>query len=227
MIDETDQRLSDWVNSVLADVKVSLASPETQPKGKVVSLYLLDLAPVPSARGGRKIPPLQIALRYLVTAWADKPAVAHRLLGDLAFAAMEEEGFEVASEAPPVEVWQSLGLPPRPSFILKTIVRKARPQPEEPYVRVEPTVDSTPAVPLFGVVTGPGDVPLMGARVEHPTLNLNTRTDSKGRFRFTTVPAAPPSLLKVTAKGKEQSVTADPRSLAGEPLVIHFDELER
>ena len=70
-------------------------------------------------------------------------------------------------------------------------------------------------------------MPLMNARVEYPALNLYTRTDSSGKFRFTTVPPKPPPELRVQAKGKELSITADARSLAGEPLVIQFNDLER
>ena len=76
------------------------------------------------------------------------------------------------------------------------------------------------------MVVGPGDVPVMGARVECPALNRVTRTDGKGRFRLAAVPAAPPPQFLVTAKGRQRWVSPDLHALGGQPLVIRFDGLE-
>jgi len=226
LIHEVDGRLKDWVGSVLQGATVSLAAPNGQLKGSGVSLYLLQLTHRPPARGGKKRPPLQLLLRYLVTAWSEDPEDAHRMLGELVFAAMEHDEFEVEFDAAPAAIWTAFGAVPRPSFILGVPVRRERPQPEAPLVRSGVSLDSTAAVSLHGVVTGPGDLPLMGARVECPSLGLSAQTDSRGRFRFSTVPATPPPEFRVTAKGKALTIRADSRSLSGEAFVIHFDDLE-
>ena len=76
---------------------------------------------------------------------------------------------------------------------------------------------------LEGVVLGPQELPVVGARVELPALRLSTRTDSKGGFRFSAVPAQPASkLLRVTAKGRELSVQTE-ADAGRQPMVIHFD----
>jgi hypothetical protein len=45
--------------------------------------------------------------------------------------------------------------------------------------------------PLNGVVLGLDDVPLAGAEVELPALQLFTHTDYKGRFHFPTAAPGP------------------------------------
>jgi hypothetical protein len=63
----------------------------------------------------------------------------------------------------------------------------------------------------------------MNARVELPALELFTNTDSKGRFRFSAVPAAPGArLLRVRAKGQEFSINTEHAGSDTDPLVIHL-----
>jgi hypothetical protein len=76
---------------------------------------------------------------------------------------------------------------------------------------------------LDGQVFGPEDIPLMDARVELPALDLVTHTDSKGRFHFSAVPAAPGAkLLRVRAKGQEFSFNTEQAGSEKDPLVIHL-----
>jgi hypothetical protein len=58
-------------------------------------------------------PPLGISLRYLVTTWCENVKEAHRLLGDLMLAALEETKFEVEAIPAPVELWRAFGIAPR------------------------------------------------------------------------------------------------------------------
>lgn len=224
MIHEVDARLKDWVGKVLRDAPVSFAPPNNQLKGSGVSLYLLRLTELPPARGGKPRPPLQLSLRYLVTAWAEEQESAHRMLGELVFAAMEHEEFEVEFDPAPAAVWTALGAVPRPCFVLGVPLRKDRPQPDAPLVRGGVSLESSAVRNLNGLVTGPNDIPLMSARVECPALNLVTQTNARGRFQFSLVPVATALEFRVTAKGKSLTIRADAKSLSGEMLVIHFDE---
>ena len=226
MIDEVDRLLVEWVGSVLKGTPVSLAAPNGEVKGTGIYLYLMQLAEMPPARGGRKRPPLQMSLRYLVSASAEDPEEAHRLLGELVFAAMEREDTEVDFDPVLPAVWTAFGTAPRPSFTLRVPLRRERRQPEVALVRSGVAVQSTAAISIHGIVLGPGGVPLMNARVECPALNLVSQTDHHGRFRFSAVPATPPPEFRATAKGKVLLVRADSRSLGGDPLVIQFDKLE-
>jgi hypothetical protein len=139
-IDEAGDRLRRWVQAVAGavspDVSVSLDPPAAAPAGRGVGLYLLELEAAPVGQGARR-PALRLALRYLVTAWAEAPALAHRLLAAIAFAALEARESEVVAELRPLapEAWAAFGVPPRPSLFLRVPVEKARPPVETPVVR--------------------------------------------------------------------------------------------
>lgn len=225
MIQQVDQDLKEWVGSVVSGVDVSLGPPQDAGERLRVEVYLLDLLHTPPATGSRT-PPLQISLRYLVTTWAETPEDAHRILGELVFAAMAHKTFEVELEPLSMQLWRALGVLPRPCFMLRVPLRMERPEPKGPRVRRPVEVQHTSLTSLSGVVVGPRDLPLPDARVELPALGLAVRTDSKGRFRFASVPTERPNLhVLVKAKGGEAS--AQVRSGRNqEPLIIHFDVLE-
>src|SRR5271157_5446383 len=100
MIDEVDRRLKDWVKSILEGVEVYLTAPNNAPVQRGIGLYLMEVAVMPPASTS-KLPPLQVALRFLVTSWSEDPEDAHRLLGELVFAAMDNPEFEVELEPVP------------------------------------------------------------------------------------------------------------------------------
>lgn len=225
MIEQVDERLKEWASSVLPDVEVSLGPPSAPP-GRGVNLYLFELLHHPPARAAARTP-LQIFLRYLVTTWADDPEGEHTLLGNLVFAAMENSEFEVEFDSFPARVWTAFGLPPRPSVVLKVPLRRERPEPAAKLVRVPLVVRHSLMRPLYGFVLGPEDVPIAGARIELPALQLSTRTNSKGRFDFPAVPAEPKvTLLLVKAKGKVLSVNPAEIAAEGKPLLIRFQLME-
>jgi hypothetical protein len=222
-IGDADTRLAEWVASITPGAEVSYEPPAAAPAGKGVSLYLYELRPQPPPR--TRMPPVQATLRYLVTAWAASQVDAHALLGDLILAALETADMEVDQEPVPLEVWRLFGTPPRPSFVLSVGLRRDRDEPPVSMVRQQMIVKTAELRPLRGVVVGPGDVPLAGARVEIPLANLATMTDRLGRFAFAAVAAGEyPARLRVLARNRELTLTADVHS--NEPLVIHFEPLE-
>ena len=226
MIDQADGRVKEWAAAVDAGAAVSLAPPTDGLPGRGVSLYLMELASEPPARGGGR-PPLQLGLRYLVTTWAEAPEEAHRLLGQLAFAAMEEVEFQVELEPVPAAAWAALGAAPRPSFVLRVPLRQERPVPTAKPVRQPLVVQPATLAGLHGLVLGPGDAPLVDVRVELPAFGLRSRTDIAGRFGFPGVPEEPRAKqLRLTAKGRALSVTAAGPTTAEAPLVIRFDPPE-
>jgi hypothetical protein len=165
-------------------------------------------------------------LRYLITAWSDKPEDAHEMLVELMFAAMDNRDFQVEQEPISLTVWTAFGMPPQPSFVLRVPLRQERPQPQTKLVR-ELKIQSSPVVSFHGLLLGPGDVPLSDCRVEVPSLNLSTSTDYKGRFYFPGMPAVGTKKLLIKAKGRELPVDSeDNHPDSGTPLVIHFSLLE-
>jgi hypothetical protein len=223
VIEQTDKRLMDWAANIADGVTISLSPPNDTQTGRGVSLYLLELAPQSPAGNTRRLP-LQLSLRYLVTTWADTPEEAHRLLGNLAFAAMESTEFEVELEPIPLTAWAAFHAIPRPAFVMRMPLRVERPEPSTKLVRKPMVLKAALVASLYGVVLTPDDVPLAGATVEFPALQLTERTDTKGHFRFPAIPAEPATRqLRVKAKGRELDVTVDQSGSEHEPLVIHFD----
>lgn len=223
MLDQTDSRLQSWIENLLPGTPVSLAAPGAAPTFQGISLYLiaLDSAPPPRAPGR---PPLQFTAVYLVSVWGHEPAAAHRLLGELVFAALDNPEMDVDLKPLPYETWLAFGVPPQPAFVLRALVRQPRPEPEVHYVRQPLVLRTTGMTELHGVVLGPGDVPLVGARVELPSIEVFVRTDAQGRFRFSGVPAEPRAKhLRVKAKGRELHITVEEPTTEGKPVVIRFD----
>ncbi|WP_338863678.1 carboxypeptidase-like regulatory domain-containing protein [Myxococcus stipitatus] len=220
MIDAVDQRLKSWVGRIAGDAPVYLGVPDRETVEHGVCLYLLELGPAPLSRGGRRMP-LQISVCYLVTAGADSPERAHRLLGELVFAALEESEFEVDLTLVSAAIWAGLRVPPRPGFRLRLSVRRERPQPVVHHVRF-PTLAPL-AEALLGCVVGPGDKPIPGALVELPSLSLATRTDDQGCFRFPRVPpVASVGRLEVRARGELLALGPEVLAAGPQPLLIRL-----
>jgi len=225
VIEQADARLTDWVGAVAGPgVQVALTAPADGHSGSGVSLFLMDLVSLPPMRGQRRAP-LQLALRYLVTAWAEDPVAEHRLLGAVVAAAMQEEGFEVQLEPTSPATWTALGAAPRPGFVLQVPVRQARPEPVRPRVRGPLVMQGVGLAPFSGVVLGPGDIPVANARVEVPSAEAVAETDPEGRFRFPSLPLEPrEKLVRVRARGRQIDVEIA-SSDDGGAVVIRFDQL--
>ena len=222
MIDQTDRRLATWIGGILDQVDVSLGPPGAADTARGVGLYLMELVQSLPARSTRR-PPFLMTLRYLVTTQAPKPEDAHEMLGTLVVAALDNPEFEVEQEPLPLSLWTALGIAPRPSFVLRVPFRHERPEKLAPPVRKPLVIKQLPLRSFEGQILGPEDIPLMNARVELPAFELSTDTDSKGRFRFSAVPAAPGTrLLRVRARGQEFSINTEQAESDKDPLVIHL-----
>jgi hypothetical protein len=214
-IEQTDQQLKAWCRDVLADVEVTFDGPaaqERRDRGSQVSLYLMGFAPLPSTCG-RAPAPYQLNLQYLVTV-ADNDAVkSHQLLAALAFAAMGNPDFELDLSALPPAAWSAFGVAPRPGFVIRCALRQARAETRSPVVERQPLIRSARLARIDGVVLGPGDTPLMGARLELLGMDKVVGTDERGNFSFEGVPANAVVRLLVEAKGwrRELAVSAGER----------------
>ncbi|NOK22967.1 carboxypeptidase-like regulatory domain-containing protein [Corallococcus carmarthensis] len=220
MIDEVDLRMKAWVGRIATEAPVYLGVPDRESLDRGVCLYLLELGPAPLTRAGKR-GALQFTVCYLVTVGAETPERAHRLLGDLVFAAMSDKELEVDLSPVPAALWAGLRSVPRPAFRLRVQVRKEKPLAE---VRCLSLVEgpSTPP-PLLGRVVGPGDVPIQDAWVALPSLQLSTRTDAQGQFLF---PRLPPveslGRLEVRAEGELLSVESEGLATGTAPLIIRM-----
>lgn len=223
MIVETDTALCDWVASVLpkSKGKVLLEPAEDGGDGDVL-LQLIELGDMPPARGSHR-PPLQVLLRYLVTAGGADASEKHDRLGDLLFAAMEHPDYEVELGSVDAWVWAALGMSMQPSFVLAVPLRKQQPEAPTKPVKGPLDVRGSTLSHLVGVVLGPGDVPIPDAFIEIASLGLAARSDTRGRFRFAAVPSGPgPYQLRVRAKAGEFPFSVDSTD-RGEPVELRLD----
>ena len=219
MIERIDDELKGWAAGVLPGTSVSFDPPHATPDADV-GLCLVEIADLPTGRGPKRAP-LQVRLGYLVTASADTALEAHRRLEELLFSAMDHPDYEVRFVDAAWPYWLAAGVAPRPGFILTLPLRRERPAADVPLVTEGLQVRGAPLTPLRGVVLGPRDIPVPDAYVELTSLNLSTRSDGRGRFRFAAIPAGTITKVRVHAKAREFSFSLDPST--PEPVALRLD----
>jgi hypothetical protein len=222
VIREIDEGLERWVAGVVGEgVAVSFGTPAEQGE-RAVGLYLLSVAESPPPSGTAPAP-LQVELRYLITAHAKDPKVEHELFESLIFAAMERADVRVELNPLAAGDWLAFKVAPRPSFSLCLPLRRERRVHREAKRVLHPlTLKASQLTPISGRVVGPGDIPFFDAEVELVSTGALARTDGAGKFEFTAAPASGEAELIVRAKGRTKRV----RAPTGQPLLIRFDSLE-
>lgn len=224
MIDTIDQQLKDWVTSTVAGTDVRMSRPPAKVDRPTVVLQLLEMAhAVPSRRDGPR--PVELALHYLVTTSAKSIEEAHRLLGELSFAAIGDANLNIDLQPIPIDTWRALGMTPQPAFrIIAPIVRER--VVDTPRITQPVQLRVSPLATVEGVVLGPGDVPIAQARVHVSGTTDVAYTDNQGRFYFRGMPASPVTkTLRVVARGIEQTVAKS--FSTEEPVVIRFQPQEK
>lgn len=240
MIDERDTLLKAWVEGVVGKVQVTHDMVGVDADGTGVSLYLLTVSPdatvMPVPRIPRERPPVRILLRYLVTTWAKTPPEAHRLLGQLLLQAMDHPEFVIESETLPLEGWEAFGIPPRPSFLLRTPLQVERRVDLAKPVLYPLVVEHVPFERFHGQVLGPDQTPLSGVVVEFshgdPSVPpVEARTDVDGKFRVVKLPnaqsrARDPLKIRVRHRGRPTQIQTEGAAAEGAPLIIRVVNLE-
>jgi len=225
MINEIDENIVTWAQSIVGQGNQVSLSPPTDGDSPSVNLYLLELVDDPIRHSGQNLPN-QPVLRYLVTTHASDPIEAHRLLAHLLYAAMANSTYEVNLEPVPIQLWSAFQIAPRPAFIFQVpLPHEWKERPVHQVYRLEPDISSdTPILPMYGQVLGPRDIPLMNARVELPNLFRSTTTDSKGCFTLPGVPAAPKEkTLLIKARNREKTAVFQQTGTPDDPVIIQFD----
>lgn len=226
VIDQADRELREWVNSIVTGIEVVLGPPNLLAGKHGVCLYLLALAdPLPAWMNRQ--PTARFTLRYLVTTWAEDEEEAHHLLGKLVFAVTEKREYELDLAEVPITLWTAFGIAPRPAFTLCVPLSLERPEKSIKLVQGPLVIQGAPVTSLHGIVLGPGDIPIAGAGVEVPALQLRVHTNAAGHFHFSSVPGELRGIqLVVKAKGRVQSVAVEQLPSDKEPLAIRFDTFD-
>lgn len=210
MLDETSRTILAWASDVSGVEHTTLSLPDSSLSTPQVSVLLTDFSDHPPMRGNGRSP-LQFIARYHVLVAAPDPEDAHRILGELIFAALENPTFDVDLHPIDSGHWQAVGAAPLPSFMLRIPVRRPRPESKAPYVRKPITIQMEPQSVLEGTVSSPDNAPVPSARVELLATGdsgaaASTFTDVAGRFRMTVGPISQDSRVRVSARNF--SVTA-------------------
>ena len=116
---KTFGQVLNWVCEVLGEVKVSAEPPQNSPETKFVSLYLKDIETSPSTGVKPVGDRLQLILSYLVTVNSKDLDSINSDIVKLAFSAMTSENIEPVFTPLSASEWNSFGVTPRPSFIIK------------------------------------------------------------------------------------------------------------
>ena len=186
----------------------------------------MELLQAPARHDTRAVP-LQLALRYLVTATHEDPETAHRWLSRLLSAASGHTEFAVELHPMPPEVWRALGVPPQPAFSLRVPLRIERPEPPARPVLKKVEVINAPLHTLTGLLLGPGDVPIANARIELLGSEAVSTTDTKGHFRLDAIPPERQARrLRILTKGRTLIVGTSLQQDASTPVVIRLNQLE-
>ena len=138
---------------------------------------------------------------------------------------MEQANWELEPEPMSPQGWQAFSIAPRPGFILRVPLRVERPRPA--FKRVRSTrIEGGVLRGLQGVVLGPDDVPVPGAKVEVPSQQRWAETDQQGGFILPGLALSPAETLLVRARGKQMEVTPNGLAASAQPLTIRFTSLE-
>lgn len=206
--------LANWVSSCLKDIKPTLVSASKQDIGDGAEIRLVRANPSPEPRARDRVN-LTVSLDYLITLKSPEPLVEHRLLVELAMAAMESADFQIIDQAMALELCRSMGLPSCACLLVRAELRRSRALEQAPLVRSPAVTRLMDLNSVEGTVVGPGDVPVAGAVV---SLNLSDRrvvTGPTGKFRF---PIPSGVAARATVKARQATVTADLK--AGSPTLI-------
>ena len=215
---EWDESMLEWTKQALGETTASLGPPAAK-LGRGVGVHLLDVIadpPVHAQSGNHR----RFSLKYLITARADHPARARKMLRRLLSAATQNPELEVELQMPSVNFWRVHGLPPQPCMVLRKRAWKRRAPVTTKLVR-KSAVRRVMFRSLEGVVYGPQGAPLADALIHLPSINRSTRTGQHGEFNFETVPATAVQELLVEARGREMRIDLTDIAMPW-PLAIHF-----
>lgn len=227
MIDEIDHRLKEWIATVIdSKYDVSFEYPASGSNKPTVSVYLYQMENAVPRSAARDIP-LEITLSYLLTVQSEDQPEAHRTLGNLLFAAKSRSDLEVGFPALSADFWRALGIVPLPHFCLRLPLAMARVIEQTPRIKAPPSINVGSLTQLKGLILGPGNQPVAGAKITLAHSNTFTYADNSGSFSIAADSKSQRQLdCRIDAKGKQFSISVPIQKTQIPSVTIHLDTLE-
>jgi phosphoribosylcarboxyaminoimidazole (NCAIR) mutase len=172
-----------WVADVLPGVPVAAASLDDDAPGAGVKVRLWNIAPKRLTQTLANAQALR--LDYVITVRLDDPLEEHRSLGELCLSAMADPAIELDDQLSVSDLLARLNLAPRSGLVVRRHLTREAAADKVERVRVPLEVRLGGLRQLEGVVLGPNDAPVAGARVGVAGQDVETLTDAWGRFRLT------------------------------------------
>ncbi|MER0204861.1 MAG: hypothetical protein DU480_13650 [Nitrosomonas sp.] len=224
MIDVIDQKLKEWITTIIdGKFDVSFDHPGIQKGGSRVSIYLFSMENSIQRPSGARDIPLQITLCYLLTVHSEDQIEAHQYLGNLLFAAKSHADFEVEFIALSSHLWQAFGTPPLPHFCVRVPISVPRTAENIPKVKLPPRVEMGLIMHVKGYILGPDNQPIPDAKVTLVNSKTVARTNVHGLFSISADARTKAVNFKIEAKGQQFEKTFPVENIRNTPLKIHLN----
>lgn len=213
--DDMTRALCEWASTAVPELTWEVARLAAPLQEKGGGIRLLRVAPEPAPREVRNRTQ-QVWLDYLVTLRHDDPLLEQRYLAELVFSCTKAAAYRVDPDALP---WlRDLGLPATAAFVLRAPLKRIEVLLPAALVRFPHRLEYADIAVFEGLVLGPDEVPIAGARIDADGLP-SMATDARGRFRLVggSVGSAPMN-VRVRARDVEARTDIRPGVIA----VVHL-----
>lgn len=219
MFDQATRAILEWVSAACPQWAVEAGIPVAPADPPTIRVTLLDILPAMDRAQGA-LARSHLRARYMVTAVASDPLVAHEGLGRVAAEAAHREATELQLHASDPALWAAFGVPPQPALYLQVSV--VLPKDDDPAQPVTQPIDvqMVPLTALSGRLVGPTGKGISGAQVRLDGQDTRTKTDARGAFTLDGVPARGGSAVLVISSGSGQ-MRADV-VLSDDPVLITY-----
>jgi len=220
MLATAHQELAAWLAGVADESPGNLQLVEgTQSGDEVVRLRLGHVLKDDPTEGGRRPDTTPLVIRYVVSLQAS-PLAALSFLERFVSGLRGRTRTNLRLDIDPFDVVPRLD-PGEVGVVIDVAAAVAADILDAPLV-TRPMVLDTGGLRRFGGVVHGHGLPLAGAQVVLSSVTSAVRTNAKGEFSFSAVPAHPP-VQKLSVQVKGRTFHADADVTAAEPVVINCD----
>lgn len=228
MIDDIDQKLKEWVTTIIdGEFDVSFDHPGIKKTGSVVSIYLFNIENAIQRSSNARNIPMQLTLSYLLTVHTEDPIAGHRYLGDLLYAAKSHTDYEVEFQPVSSLFWQAFGTPPLPHFCIRVQVSMSRETVDVPRIKIPPRVEIGSMISIKGCILDSGNqLPIPNAKVTLLNTKTMANTNTHGYFSISADESAEVYNFIIEFKGRRFEKSFPGENIRNTLMTIHLNNLE-